>query len=131
MINDFIVFMSIVIFGVLLVSIIFQPQIFKTKKINKHQFSYYRYLLLILFPLLAVLYIYQIHGIKVVYIYLSFALFGTILEWLVGFSYQMTVGEKLWEYFKLPLIGGYTSFLGIPLWGMAGVMFWLLTRIFI
>ena len=131
MVNDFTNFISIIVTGVLLVSFASQLEILKTKKIKKYKFSYIRYLMLLIFPLFATYYIYQIHGIKIIYIFISFSMLGIFFEWLVGFSYQMTLGEKLWEYHRLPLIGKYTSLLGIPLWGLAGVMFWLLSMIFI
>lgn len=51
-----------------------------------------------------------------------------ILEWLVGFSYRVIMGENMWTYHRLELYG-FTSFLSLPLWGLIGVVFLLLTQI--
>jgi len=69
-------------------------------------------------------------GSQLLLVCLSFALVGTFLEWLIGFFYHKIVGQKLWTYHRYSL-SGYTSLLSIPLWGLAGALFWLLAKIFI
>jgi len=62
-------------------------------------------------------------------VFLIFAGVGTALEWLVGFSFHMVMGQRLWTYYKYN-INTYTSLLSIPLWGIAGVFFYLLVKYF-
>lgn len=69
-------------------------------------------------------------GLSVLQVYLVFALVGTFLEWIIGFMYRQIVGEKLWSYHRYA-IAEYTSFLSIPIWGLAGVLFWVLAQMFI
>jgi uncharacterized membrane protein len=61
-------------------------------------------------------------------VFLFFAVIGTFMEWLIGFAYENVVGKILWTYDKFN-INGYTSYLSIPLWGIAGVVFWLIANV--
>lgn len=128
---NFSLFLGLVIGGVLLEVLISQGYYVLTKKhYKKYHYSLGRYLFLLLFPLLATTYILTTTGVKLLNIFLVFALIGTFLEWMVGFSFHMVVGHRLWTYYRYN-ITTYTSLLSIPLWGLAGVLFWLLARVFV
>lgn len=49
-------------------------------------------------------------------------------ELVVGFVYHKTLNRRLWQYNRLS-VGGYTSVLSIPMWGIAGVVFWALSKL--
>jgi len=132
MIYDFIIFFLILSLGVLLIAFISQYKFFLTlKNPKKFPFSFIRYSLLMLFPIIAVIITYKKYGFPIIKVFIAFSIIGLVLEWLIGFSYQMIVGERLWTYHKYQTIGKYSSFLTIPIWGMAGVLFWLLSQIFV
>ena len=131
MLNTFIIVMCLVIGGVLLEVLISQAHYLVTKKhIKKYHFSFSRYFFLLLFPLIAAALVALQVGPTLFKIFIAFALVGTFFEWLIGFSYHMVVGQRLWTYHRLGL-NGYTSILSIPLWGLAGALFYLLTKIFV
>ena len=95
---------------------------------KEHHFTWGKYLYYLLFPLLTFgVSIYE-NGWNVVQVFLIFAFLGTFLEWMVGFTYHKIVGVRLWTYHKYS-ITRYTSFLSIPLWGFAGILFWHLARV--
>ncbi len=52
---------------------------------------------------------------------------GTTFEYLFGFVYEKTLNVKLWTYHRFAL-HGHTSLLSIPVWGIAGVVFWALGK---
>jgi len=128
---NFYLFLGLVVIGVLLEVFLSQFHYFFTKKhYKKYHYSIGRYLFLLLFPFLATIYILSHTGLKLINVFLAFALLGTFLEWLVGFSFHMVVGHRLWTYYRYN-INTYTSLLSIPLWGLAGILFWLLAQVFI
>lgn len=124
--NRFLLYIAIAIGGVLIEIIISKLFHLKIKK----TFQLRKYLLLLFMPLLAVLYIFLNLGTQTLVVFFSFAFIGMFLEWCIGFSYHMVMGHRLWTYHILTL-SGYTSWITIPLWGFAGVMFWLLALIFV
>ena len=128
---DFFIFLLLVVGGVIFEKLA-QIAYFKitNKKFKEHHFSFSRYIYLLIFPLLATFIMIQRTGSQLLLVCLSFALVGTFLEWLIGFFYHKIVGQKLWTYHRYSL-SGYTSLLSIPLWGLAGALFWLLAKIFI
>ena len=125
------VFLILIIVGFLLESNIFQYHFLKTgKKFKTYHYSFGRYLYYLITPTTATLYaIFSTGEPELLFIFFVFSLLGTILEWLAGFAYHMIVGQRLWTYHRHSL-GGYTSFLSVPLWGVGGVLFWLLVQIF-
>jgi hypothetical protein len=125
--SNFFLFLGLVIFGVI-VEILLAKLYYHIRKRGKNGHFYIgRYLFLLLFPLIASgLMIHRI-GIPLLGICLIFALLGTFLEWLIGYSYHTIVGQRLWTYHRFA-ITTYTSFLSIPIWGMAGILFWLLAN---
>ncbi|MFZ6034668.1 MAG: putative ABC transporter permease [Patescibacteria group bacterium] len=131
MLRSFTTFLMVIIFGVLTEIAVSQLHYFLTKRHIKHyHFSYSRYLFLLLFPLVATFVTLGQNGNTLSKVFISFALLGTFLEWLIGFSYHMVVGQRLWTYHRLSL-NGYTSVLSIPLWGLAGALFYLLGKTFV
>lgn len=128
--ENFLLFFGTVIFGVILEVIIAKVYLKLTNKrlkVNHHSFG--RYIFLLIFPMLAVFIVIMRDGLAPLKVFLAFSLVGTFLEWLIGFSYHQVVGPRLWTYHKFS-IKGYTSLLSIPLWGMGGVLFWLLAKAF-
>ncbi len=89
-------------------------------------FHIHKYFLIILFPILGVVGATHFFGKDIIYFYLMSCLLGFILEGLLGWIYHKTLGERFWKYDRYT-IGGHTSFLTLPLWGLAGVMFFLLS----
>lgn len=91
------------------------------------QFKWKEYFLLISSPVLCCLSLVYFYGTKILLFFVTSAVVGFILEGIIGLAYHKTLNRKLWTYGKYN-IGGYTSFLTFPLWGVAGVIFWLLSR---
>lgn len=127
---NFLVFFSLVVGGVLIEVFISQCYYFFTKKhYKKYHYSWGRYFYLLLFPFLAMLFIFSHVGFKVVNVFFAFAIIGLFLEWVAGFAFHKIVGKRLWTYSQYD-INKYTSLLAIPLWGVVGVLFWLLAQVF-
>ncbi len=130
-VNKFLLFFMLVAGGVLLEVIVHKLHCFLTKQHYKeNHFTFRKYIFLLLFPFIATFTIAYLEGWAPLVVFVVFSFIGTLLEGLVGFSYHKVVGQRLWTYHKYSLTG-YTSLLSIPLWGMAGVLFWLLARIFV
>lgn len=96
--------------------------------LKRDHFIFGRYVYLLLAPLVATILIINTHGMSVLKIFFFFALFGPVMEWLVGSSYYQMMGVRLWTYKKFTY-KGHTSLLTMPLWGMAGVLFYLIARV--
>lgn len=94
---------------------------------KEHHFTLGKYFFYLLFPIIGLFVIYTQAGLNVVQVFVIFSAVGTVLEWLVGFTYYEIVGVRLWTYHKYA-ITKYTSFLSIPLWGLFGVLLWLLAK---
>lgn len=125
------IFLGLVIGGFLLESLAFQFHFLTTgKHYKKYHFTFGRYLYYLIAPITAVIFAISQSGIYLLNIFLIFSLVGTILEWLAGFAYHMIVGQRLWTYHRYS-VGGYTSLFSIPLWGLGGILFWLLVKIFV
>ena len=90
-----------------------------------HSFRLPNYLLILALPTLAVLILAVLVDIRVVWVYVASALLGTAGEYSFGRMYHVMMGVRLWKYWKYS-IGGYTSWLVMPLWGCAGVLFYVL-----
>lgn len=96
---------------------------------KEHHFSLAKYFLLLLFPFVAMFFALMTTGFKLFWVFAIFAVVGTVLEWLIGWAYYQIEGQRLWTYHRYA-IGKYTSYLSIPLWGAAGILFWVLTKSF-
>ncbi len=92
------------------------------------QFKWSEYILLVIWPVIFVFGFAYFIDIKIINMFIISSFIGFVLEYILGFSYYKTLNKKLWEYNRLS-VGGYTSLLSIPFWGVAGVFFWFLSKI--
>jgi uncharacterized membrane protein len=114
--------------GLLLETLLFKLHYLVTKKHYKeHHYKFSRYVSLLVFPMLLVLLVIFKTDATTLYVFFSSALFGTLLEWLIGWSYYNIMGQRLWTYHRYT-ISKYTSLLSIPLWGFFGVVFWTVAK---
>ena len=126
----FLLYIAIVAIGVLLEVLVISI-LSKNKRIKARldAMTWLKYLVLMIFPWFAVVMVFRQLGLIVFNVYFAFSFLGAFFEWLIGFSYHQIVGERLWTYHKYS-INGYTSWLSLPLWGLAGVLFWLFALVF-
>lgn len=118
----FLIYAIIVVFGVFLETGLRSIHYAFTKTHYKeHHFTLGKYLFYLLFPIVGLFIIFNQLGLSVLQVFVTFSVVGTVLEWLVGFTYHHVVGVRLWTYHKYALTR-YTSFLSIPLWGFFGVV---------
>ncbi len=126
-----IIFLLLIIGGFLFESFVFQLHFLTTgKNYKKYHYSLSRFIYYLIVPITATIFVVSQAGFYLLNIFLIFSLVGTILEWLAGFAYHMVVGQRLWTYHRYTL-GGYTSLFSVPLWGVGGILFWLLVQIFV
>ena len=97
---------------------------------KSHHFSFGRYIYFLVIPILIILYFIQGSKLNLIAVLISFSLLGTLAEWLIGFFYHKIVGQRLWTYHRYS-INKYTSVLSIPIWGIAGLIFYLFIQIFL
>lgn len=91
------------------------------------RFRWSEYFALISAPTLGALAFSYFYGIGVFYLFALSCLVGFALEYSIGKAYHKTLNRRLWTYGKYS-VGGYTSLLTFPMWGVAGVVFWLVSR---
>lgn len=126
---NLILFLSLVVLGVG-VEAILSKIYFRSH--GKHQvvhFKLSRYLFLLFVPLAGVIFMSYLVGFSVWKFFLIFMILGTVLEYCIGYSYKIIVGQRLWQYNKYS-INGHTSLLALPLWGLCGVLVYLLVHSF-
>ncbi len=92
----------------------------KTKK-----FRWSEYFLIIIWPAMFVVALAYLVDLKVIELFIFSCIIGFALEYAVGFIYHQVLNRRLWVYKKFSL-NGYTSWLVLPIWGIAGVIFWYL-----
>ena len=97
---------------------------------KNHHYSFGKYIYFLILPILVVFYFIQGSKLNLIAVLLSFSLLGTLAEWLIGFFYHKIVGQRLWTYHRYS-ITNYTSWLSMPLWGIAGLIFYLFIQIFL
>jgi len=90
-------------------------------------FRWSEYIALMAAPVIATLSLSYFYGKQIVYLFFVSAIAGFVLEYLLGLAYHKTLNKRLWTYDRLA-IDGYTSFLTFPMWGVAGISFWLISR---
>jgi len=91
----------------------------KTRK-----FRWSEYLAIIILPLFCVAYLSIFVDLRILNLFLLSGFVGFLLEYAVGLTFHKTLNIRLWEY-KFYSIDGYTSLLTIPVWSIAGIVFWL------
>lgn len=129
--SDIVLFLLIFIGGLIL-ELIFSKAYRRVFGTNHKTYNIVlsRYAFFLSFPIVAVLITIIQFGNSALVSFVVFAVLGTFLEWFMGFGYHRIVGGYLWTYHHYP-IGKYTSVLSIPIWGMGGVLAFLLTRLIV
>ena len=94
----------------------------KTKR-----FLWREYFAIIFIPLICAGILVYMYGPKIVTFFVVSALMGFFLEYVIGLTYHKTLNSRLWEYKRLS-IQGYTSLLSVPIWGIAGLVFFFLSK---
>lgn len=92
------------------------------------RFRWSEYFAIISLPIISIIIFAYFINFKIIFFFLLGSFFGFLLEYLVGLVYYKTLNKKLWTYEKFSF-KGYTSLLSIPLWGIAGMSFWLLSKV--
>ena len=87
-------------------------------------FRWSEYLAIIFLPIASIIFLALYIDLKILNLYIISALAGFFLEYIIGLTYYKTLNRRLYKYKRFS-IGGHTSLLSIPLWGIAGVLFWL------
>ncbi len=100
------------------------------KHYKEHHYTFSRYIFFLTFPLISTFLVVYYTGWTAFTVFVSFALIGTLGEWIVGWAYYHIVGQRLWTYHRFAITKN-TSFLVIPLWGFAGILFWSVARVFV
>jgi uncharacterized membrane protein len=95
---------------------------YKTKK-----FRWREYIAIIILPVASVFSLALLYGDKIISLYVLSCAIGFFLEYVIGLTYEKTLNKKLWVYKRLS-VRGYTSLLSVPIWGVAGVVFWFLSK---
>lgn len=95
-----------------------------------HVFKLWNYSIMLMLPTVAVLILLHLEGLKILYVFIGSMLLGTFAEYAFGKMYHIMMGSRLWLYRRYSL-GGYTSLLVTPLWGYAGVLFYIFALSFI
>lgn len=96
----------------------------KTKR-----FKWSEYISLIFVPVAGSLSLTYFYGKQVIYYFLICSVVGFLLEYIIGLAYHKTLNRRLWTYGRFS-VQGYTSLLTFPMWGVAGIVFWLVSRSF-
>jgi len=120
--------MSLIVWGTIFISIVLMG--FYLAYVYGHKtrkFRWSEYIAIIIWPVLCVILMAIFIDIKVLVMFLISSGIGFILEYILGFTYHRVLNKRLWKYKRLS-VGGYTSLLTIPIWGVAGVVFWLLSK---
>lgn len=65
----------------------------------------------------------------IIYVLVS-SLIGLILEIFMGLVFPSLFGQRLWIYKRFPILGGVSSYLMFPIWGIASItMFFLIQAV--
>ena len=62
-------------------------------------------------------------------IFLIFAFIGTLAESLLGRFFFDLIGKKVWSY-NFAKLGRFTSWISIPYWGWAGLLFFWIAKFY-
>lgn len=90
-------------------------------------FKWPEYLAIVIWPIIFVLGLIYYFGLRILILFVLSSFAGFFMEYIIGLTYHKTLNKRLWEYRRLS-VSGYTSLLSIPLWGVAGVLFWFLSK---
>jgi uncharacterized membrane protein len=92
------------------------------------KFRWSEYFMYIAGPLIAVGLIAIKHGTEVYTLFIISACVGFTVEYVLASTWHAVQSERLWHYKKYSL-KGYASYVLIPLWGVAGVSYYLLAKL--
>lgn len=102
----------------------------KGHHLKEYHFSFGRYLFMLLFPILSALILIFFGGKSLIFVFLVSIVIGPVFEWVAGFGYHKIVGQRLWTYHRYD-VDGYTSLLSVIPWGLFGVLFWIIAKLFV
>ncbi|MDD5146399.1 MAG: hypothetical protein PHN39_01480 [Candidatus Pacebacteria bacterium] len=88
------------------------------------------YFLVAISPLLATLVLVYFKGAMILLYFFLCGIIGSLGELFLGVFCKKILGQQLWFYTKLPLLGGHTSLLNFPFWAGGGMLFFLLAQLF-
>jgi uncharacterized membrane protein len=127
----FISFFALIIVSFVL-ELLFIKVFFKVrnKRLKTKHFSFARYVYLLSMPFAIVVYFASGYDLNLAALFVGSVALGTFSEWMIGYFYHRIVGVRLWTYHEYS-IGGYTSWLSAPLWGLAGLFFFLFLQVFV
>lgn len=91
------------------------------------QFHWNEYIAIIILPVILIFALSYFVDARITVLFFVSCFLGFVFEYLTGLVYHKALNKKLWEYSRFN-VKGYTSFLTIPLWGIAGVAFWFLSK---
>ena len=94
---------------------------------NVKRFRWSEYIAIIICPLISIAILIFTVDLMIFNLFIISMILGTSFEYLFGLVYEKTLNRKLWKYEKFS-IHGYTSLLSIPVWGIAGVVFWFIGK---
>jgi hypothetical protein len=94
------------------------------------KFYWSEYVVVTTLPSFALLWTWYRIGPEAVYMYAITCFAGPILEYTLGRAYHFTIGKRLWTY-KTSRLGGYTSLLVIPYWGLVGICVLAVAQFFV
>ncbi|OGE88975.1 MAG: hypothetical protein A3J07_04725 [Candidatus Doudnabacteria bacterium RIFCSPLOWO2_02_FULL_49_13] len=94
---------------------------------RQHRFNWFGFISIIIWPLLYVIFLTAQNGYGILELFFASAIIGLFLEYSLGLIYDKLENKKLWKYSQWN-INGYVSWLCIPVWGIAGVIFWTISQ---
>lgn len=95
---------------------------------KEKKFSWVEYALLALSAILATVPVALTYGLRILLLFGISIVLGMLMEHVIGFLCHKTLKRHIWRYYRYTL-GGYTSLLIAPFWGMAGVFFFLASKV--
>ena len=119
---------QLIILGIIFIAVVligFYLAYLYGRKTRKFRWS--EYIAIIIWPILCVFAMAYFLNVKVLAMFVISAFVGFILEYILGLTYHKVLNKRLWKYKRLS-VRGYTSYLVIPIWGIAGVVFWFLAK---
>lgn len=98
-------------------------KLFFNKKLKtSHPYHIFSKIVILSVPLLGLVMLVWNSEWGYVRLFMASAVIGTLLEYLLGVFLMHIRGSEVWTYHFLPL-GRYTSWISIPYWGGAGLVF--------
>lgn len=94
----------------------------KTKR-----FRWSEYIAIIILPIISIFAFAYLIDVKIINLFIIGSFFGFVLEYILGLTYHKTLNKRLWTYDRFS-IQGYTSLLSIPIWGIATVIGWFVSK---